>query len=142
MARFLFFVTVLSVLLNTVAAIRKIESTSLNTCMENSALHASYFSVVFTPDNRTLTFKINGDSQVSDHIKLDLEVTGYGWAFFSKVIDPCEGGNGPDNALKGVCPMRAGPLANMRSNAQLPADALQRVPGMFVRCIQREKNYN
>jgi hypothetical protein len=108
--------------------------------MQNSALHASYFRVVFTPDNRTLTFRINGDSQVSDHIKLDLEVSGYGWNVFQKVIDPCEGGNGPDNALKGVCPMRAGPLADMSSNAQLPADALKQVPSKSNEMYWQHKN--
>lgn len=128
MARFFLLSAALAVLLSTVAAIRIIESTSLNPCMPRSALKATFFRVVFTPDNRTLTFRINGGSEISDHVLLDLEVSGYGWNVFDKVIDPCDGG---DSALKGVCPMRVGDLPNVWSNAQIPGDALKQVPSKF-----------
>jgi hypothetical protein len=128
MARFSVLGAAIAVLLSTVAAIRVIESTSLNLCMDNSGLKATFFRVVFTPDNRTLTFRIDGGSEISDRVLLDLEVSGYGWNVFDKVIDPCDGG---DSALKGLCPMKVGDLPNVWSNAQIPGDALKQVPGKF-----------
>jgi hypothetical protein len=128
MARFFLLGVAIAALSSPVAAIRKIESTSLNPCMDNSGLKATFFHVVFTPDNRTLTFRINGGSEISDRVFLDLEVSGYGWKVFDKVIDPCEGG---DSALKGLCPMKVGDLPNVWSNAEIPGEALKQVPGKF-----------
>jgi hypothetical protein len=115
-----------------VAAIRKIESTSLVPCMQNSGLAATYFRTIFTPDNKTLQFEINGDSQVSDHVFLDVRVIVYGFNAFSKVLDPCDPS---EDALKGLCPMRAGALPQLKSDNVLDLDALKKIPSAFSRPI-------
>ncbi|KAF2396755.1 TRP-domain-containing protein [Trichodelitschia bisporula] len=104
-------------------AVRMIESTSLNPCMANSSFTATFFNVVFTPDNATLAYNINGESEVSAYVTLDIQVSGYGYDVYHKTLDPCS-----DPSLKGVCPMSAGSLQNLRSNAPLPADAIKQVP--------------
>lgn len=44
---------------------RRIESKSLNPCMSNSSFSATLFNVVFTPNNRSLAFNIEGISRAS-----------------------------------------------------------------------------
>ncbi|KAF2427379.1 DUF907 domain protein [Tothia fuscella] len=104
------------------SAIRMFESNSLNTCMENSKFSATLFKVVFTPDNGSLAFDINGISQISGNVLLEFEVLGYGYSIYHKTIDPCS-----DETLKGLCPMNQAPI-NLPSNAQLPKDAVSQVP--------------
>jgi hypothetical protein len=101
------------------------ESNSLNTCMEDSKFSATLFKVVFTPDNGSLAFDINGISQISGKVLLEFEVLGYGYSIFHKTVDPCQ-----DETLKGLCPMNQAPI-NLPSNAQLPKDAVSQVPSEF-----------
>ena len=68
------FATLLALLsfnLNFAAAIRKFESSSLQTCMDNSSFSATLFNVMFTPDNGSLAFDINGISRISSPVMLE-----------------------------------------------------------------------
>jgi hypothetical protein len=98
--------------------------------MSNSSFSATLFRVVFTPDNGSLAFDINGISQISSNVVLDFEVLGYGYSVYHKTIDPCS-----DETLKGLCPMNQAPI-NLQSNAQLPKDAVSQVPSMnaYIKC--------
>jgi hypothetical protein len=122
----LLLVAVLS-LLPVIDAERLFESNSLNSCMKNSSFQADLFRVVFTPDNGSLTFNINGVSQTTAQVLLDFQVIGYGYSITRKVIDPCSPSN-PE--LKGVCPLPAAPIA-LPGNAQLPKGAVGQIPSRW-----------
>jgi hypothetical protein len=106
---------------------RLIESKSLNPCMDKSALAAKFFHTVFTPDNNTLAFNIEGDSKISANVTLEIDVFAYGHNFYAMDIDPCDN---PD--LKGICPMNAGALPGLNSNIILKQSDVDRVPSMSL----------
>jgi hypothetical protein len=112
----------LAVFLPLVSAIRMFESNSLSTCMTNSSFSATLFNVVFTPDNGTLTFDINGISQIASKVIVEFQVLGYGYSIYHKTIDPCT-----DETLKGLCPMNQAPIV-LQSNAILPQSTVKQVP--------------
>jgi hypothetical protein len=110
-------------LLQGAKAIRIFESNSLNACMENSSFTASRFHVAYTPGNNTITFDINGYSQETSHVVLDVEVIGYGYSVTHPIINPCE-----SKGLAGLCPLNSGAIP-FRGNAPAPADAVNKIPG-------------
>jgi hypothetical protein len=118
--------TALCALLPLASAMRMVESNSLNECMPNSNFSATLFRVVFTPDNGTLSFQLNGVSQISGKVLLDFQVLGYGYSVFHKTMDPCD-----DATLAGLCPMNQGQIPNLPSNAQLPMSTVDQVPSEY-----------
>ncbi|QDS71899.1 hypothetical protein FKW77_000247 [Venturia effusa] len=112
----------LAVCLPLVSAIRMFESNSLSTCISNSSFSATLFNVVFTPDNGTLSFDINGISQISSKVLVEFQVLGYGYSIYHKTIDPCS-----DETLKGLCPMNQAPIV-LQSNAILPQSTVNQIP--------------
>jgi hypothetical protein len=111
--------------LPTAFCLREFESNSLNTCMTNSSFSATLFHVVFTPDNGTLQFDINGISQIAGNVTLEFEVIGYGYTIYKNTINPCS-----DDTLKGLCPMNQAPI-NLISNAQIPGSTVNQVPSRY-----------
>ena len=103
---------------------RLIESNSLNACQDNSGFTATLFDVVFTPDNGTLTYNINGVSTITGKIIADLQVTAYGYTAFNQTINPC---GSPD--LSSLCPMSPGQIV-INSNSQFSSDIVNRIPGV------------
>ena len=99
-------------------------STSLNPCQANNQFSATLFDVVFTPNNGTLTWDINGVSTITGNVSIEMSVVAYGLNVYSNTINPCESAQ-----LIGMCPMREGPL-DMNSNAQLSQSALSGIPGI------------
>jgi hypothetical protein len=65
----LFLVALVISLVHSAAAIRSIGSNSLATCMDNSGISATTFDILFTPDNSSLAFNINGVSTISGDVK-------------------------------------------------------------------------
>ncbi|KAF2399420.1 TRP-domain-containing protein [Trichodelitschia bisporula] len=122
MSPFTLLLAILSAFLPFASALRYIESNSLNPCMTNSSFSATLFHVIFTPDNGTLSVSINGVSQISGYVKVELQVLGYGYSIYHDTIDPCS-----DSTLKGLCPMNTGQL-NFPTNAQIPKDTVNKVP--------------
>jgi len=112
----------LSFLLPFSSAIRMFESNSLNPCIANSSFSATLFDVVFTPDNGTLAVNINGVSQISGNVTLEVQVIGYGLTVYQKTINPCD-----ESDLKGLCPMNTGDI-NFPTNVQVPQSAIDQVP--------------
>jgi len=114
-------------LLNITGAVatRMFESSSLNSCMQNSSFTTSLFQVTFTPDNNTLSFNINGFSLQSANVVIGFTVYGYGYKVVpQKTIDPCS----PDNTdLKGLCPMPAAPI-QILGNTPITSDELKKIP--------------
>lgn len=113
---------ILSLHINVASAIRKFESNSLSTCMDNSSFSATLFNVVFTPDNGSLAFSINGISKISSNVMLEFQVLGYGYEIYHDKIDPCT-----DSTLAGLCPMNAAPIT-LESNAKLPKSTVDQIP--------------
>ncbi|KAJ8111647.1 hypothetical protein OPT61_g5812 [Boeremia exigua] len=103
---------------------RLIESKSLNPCMSNSSFSATLFNVVFTPNNRSLAFDIQGISNIAGKVEADLELLVYGYSAMNQVLDPC--GN---EDLSGMCPMNSGPLT-IKSNLDISQDIMGSIPGI------------
>jgi hypothetical protein len=113
-----------------VQAERMLESRSLSTCMPESLITATYFHVSFTPDNKTLQFNVDADTQVSGNVTIQASVIAYGYNAFTKVISPCQ-----DSGLSALCPMTAGILPNLESNIQIPTEQINQVPGKLIRRV-------
>lgn len=103
---------------------RMLTSSSLNPCQQNSSFSATLFDVVFTPENHTLTFDVNGVSTTNGNITIDLIVFAYGLKVYSTNIDPC----GSED-FSGLCPMNEGQI-NLNSNANIDPESLKKVPGI------------
>ncbi|KAI9671961.1 MAG: hypothetical protein M1817_002308 [Caeruleum heppii] len=117
--------TFLLALLPLTAAVRLIESKSLNPCMPNNKFSASLFDVIFTPDNGTLHFEIIGVSSIAGNITAELEVVAYGYTALKQKIDPCM----DKKALGGFCPMTSGQI-NIPGNAEVGPDVVKQVPSI------------
>ena len=95
--------------------------------MEHSQIIASYFQAVFYPDNQTLYFNIEGDSQVASDVIIEVKIYGYGYLVLDRQISPCD-----DPSLRGLCPMIAGSLPDLQSNTQIPKNDVSRIPSKLV----------
>ena len=118
------FLTSLLSFLSGASAIRLIESKSLNACQDNSSFTASLFNVVFTPDNKTLTFDIVGVSSVQGNVSFGIEVTAYGYRILKETLNPCT-----MKDLSGMCPMSTGQI-DINSNIVLSQDTINQIPGI------------
>ncbi|KAF2420206.1 TRP-domain-containing protein [Tothia fuscella] len=90
--------------------------------MKNSSFAASKFRVTFTANNDTVNFDIDGISQVTTNVVLDIEVLGYGYTIAHPTIDPCK-----EKKLAGICPMNAAPI-QIKSNFPVDADSVKKIP--------------
>jgi Transient receptor potential (TRP) ion channel/ML-like domain len=105
------------------AAVRLIESKSLNPCQDNSNFTATLFNVVFTPDNRTLAFDVVGLSSIEGNVTAELQVIAYGFTALKQTLDPCT------MDLGGLCPMSTGQI-NIQSNIEISRDVINQIPSI------------
>jgi hypothetical protein len=103
--------------------------------MPNSEITATYLHAVFTPDNQTLEFHIDGQSQVKSNVTIQVTVYGYGYDAFSDVFSPCD-----SVGLKGICPMNAGPIPDLVSNLKVPQQQVDQVPGTYSRHLKLNRS--
>ncbi|KAI9891519.1 MAG: hypothetical protein M1814_002642 [Vezdaea aestivalis] len=115
--------TTLTSLIPSTAALKLIESKSLNPCQDNSNFTATLFNVVFTPDNRTVTFDVVGVSSISGNVSVHLEVLAYGYSAVVQTLDPCK------LNLQGLCPMSTGQI-DLNSNIVVGQDVISKVPSI------------
>lgn len=113
----------LSSLFHVSSAIRKIESKSLNPCQANSSFTATLFNVVFTPDNGSLAFEVNGISSISGYVNAEIDVLAYGYNALQQSFNPC------DEGLQGMCPMNTGPIDD-KFNIDVGQDVVRQIPGI------------
>ncbi len=106
------------------SAVRVIESSSLNSCQENSSFTATLFDVEFTPDNNSLAFEVIGVSSISGYVTAEIQFFAYGYLAVKQQFDPCE------QKLTGMCPMNTGQISLPLSNLAVSPDAVKRVPGI------------
>ena len=111
-------------LTSSVSATQLIQSTSLNSCQANSGFTASLFNVVFTPNNGTLSYSVNGISTISGNIIADLQIIAYGYTAFNQSINPCTSAD-----LTSLCPMKPGQII-ITSNSQFPKSVVDRIPSI------------
>lgn len=105
-------------LLGTLAAAENVlQSTSLNSCQDNSGWVASKFDVVFTPNNNSLTVNMIASSSIEGNVMFDFTVSAYGYEIIHNVINPC------DTELAGFCPMTPGDTGGVPFNLDVPASA-------------------
>ncbi|KAM0327220.1 hypothetical protein ACHAQA_006354 [Verticillium albo-atrum] len=109
--------------LSPVAAERILQSTSLNSCQEESSFSASLFNVVFTPGNNSVGINIVGVVSVEGYVVFDVTLEAYGYKAIHQVIDPCK------SDLAGICPMSPGKL-NMKTALSIGDDAIKQIPGI------------
>ncbi|CAJ2512163.1 Uu.00g051780.m01.CDS01 [Anthostomella pinea] len=83
-----------------------LQSSSLNTCQDNSGFTASLFNVVYSPKDEKAYVNISAISTIEANVLFDVLISIYGYSFFHKVINPC------DVNLAGFCPMVSGKLGN------------------------------
>ena len=116
-------ITALLAILPFTCAEQLIQSSSLNSCLENSKFSATLFNVVFTPANRSLAFDVVGTSTLSGNVTVSIAVDAYGLSVYKSTLDPCEQG------WEGLCPINEGQI-NLNSNIELPASAVKMIPGI------------
>ncbi|KAJ5638055.1 hypothetical protein N7490_007934 [Penicillium lividum] len=105
-------------------AVNFLESNSLNLCMESSNFTATYFHVIFYPNNNSLEIGFDGVSYISGKVVADLTLTAYGYKAYSSTLDPCS------IAGMGMCPMAPGPIDLESVSLTLPNDTASRIPGI------------
>ncbi|OAX82396.1 hypothetical protein ACJ72_03258 [Emergomyces africanus] len=108
-----------------VSAVKFIRSDSLSPCQDNSNFTTSLFNIILTPENNTIFVQLNGVSSIDGYITATAQVFAYGHPIITEILDPCKM-KGVD--LKGMCPMRAGPIEYTFNYSELPKDALSKVP--------------
>ncbi|KAI5923714.1 calcium-related spray protein [Camillea tinctor] len=102
---------------------RILESTSLNTCQQNSGFTASLFHVIFSPETNTARVNISAISTIEANVVFDVQISVYGYTFLHQVIDPCE------VSLAGFCPMVSGKLGDPFI-IPVGSDATRNIPGI------------
>lgn len=99
-----FFVLPLVTLFSGVLGESYIETSSLLTCMRNSQVTASYFNVIYTPNNTRASFDILGITTLSGKIRANVQLIVYGLTVMEKNILICSLG------FPTLCPILAGRL--------------------------------
>lgn len=89
-------------LFGTLVACDVLQSTSLNSCQENSGFQASKFDVIFTSNNNSVNVNMVATSSIEGNVVFDVAVLAYGYEIIRKIINPC------DSGLAGFCPMQTG----------------------------------
>lgn len=105
------------------SATKLLESNALNLCMESDLFKATYFNVVFYPENNSLIVGFDGVSSISGKVIAELTLTAYGYKAYESTLDPC--------SVKGfgMCPMSPGPIDLNNVPLSLDADTASNVPG-------------
>ena len=116
--------TVTSSLFSLVAAQREISSNSLLDCSSNPnpGFTATVFDVVFTPDDKKLTYDINADSTITGNVTFQIQAEAYGITVFNKTIDPCQ-----DTDLIALCPLNPGQIP-INSSSVFSQSVVDQIP--------------
>lgn len=113
-------------LLVAVAAQRKLEATSLLTCMDNSQVWASYLNVVFFPLNLLIMFDISAISNINNvKVGANIELIAYGIKAVSQDVNLCNMGGD----YQQLCPLTLGHL-DITYDYQVLDDITNQIPGV------------
>lgn len=106
-----------------VSAKRSLSASSLVTCMENSQLAATYFDVIFDPDDGSLHYTLDFNSEINDYIYGLIDVYAYGFKIITKKFDPCK------ENWKQFCPLYPGSV-EVDSIEYVSNDLTREIPGV------------
>lgn len=126
----------LAAVLPSASAERVITSKSLNPCLTNSGFSATLFLVALTPNNRSLSFNIEGVSTISGKVTAELELLVYGYSALKQELNPCDASN---KDLINLCPMTASSIILNSNLADISPDVMSNIPGMSA--SSRTPNY-
>lgn len=107
----------------TASADSVISATALYTCMDDSLLSADYFSVSFTPVNRTITYDVSVTSEVKGYVSADIEVYAYGFKIITKTVDPCK------INIDSLCPLIPGAI-DVSASTVISESIVKDIPGI------------
>lgn len=112
-------------LLSAVSADRYIKTTSLLTCMSDSALTASYFDVKFYPENYTVVFDVDATTTISGNVTAKVTVIAYGINVISETFSLC------DLGMSSLCPLSSGTnRIEVDSNYVISSSIADMIPGI------------
>lgn len=129
-------------LLQLTNAKRTLKASSMVTCMENSQIASSYFDVVFNPDDRSLHYTLNLNSQLSGYVIAHADVYAYGFKIISQSLNFCSLG------WKQLCPIYPGQM-EIDSIQYISDEYVSQIPGIaytvpdidaFVRVVVHDSN--
>ncbi|GMM33042.1 flavin adenine dinucleotide transporter [Saccharomycopsis crataegensis] len=121
--RYLFFFVSLLFHFNTTFADTYIETSSLLTCMKNSQLTASYFNVIYTPNDTKVVFDISAITTITGKVRASIEVIAYGLTVVTQNVSLC------DLGFSTLCPMSAGRI-DVDSNYVLSSSYTKEIPSI------------
>lgn len=110
----------------TVSAERVIRANALLTCMANSQVSANTFDVVFSPDNRTVSFDIDAITTLDGHFVAKVTVVAYGIDIITEKIDLCKLGS----STSPICPLAPGRIAGLKGTQELSESLVKQIPGI------------
>jgi hypothetical protein len=114
---------VLGVFVAGVSGARVLKASSLVTCMENSAISATNFDVSFTPDNRTVTYDVTANVEISGNATALITVYAYGIQVIQETLNPCK------LNIDQLCPMTPGQI-DIQSHSTLTSSIVNDIPGV------------
>lgn len=100
-----------------------LKTSSLLTCMDNSAFTASFFDVRYYPHNKTVVFDIDASTTISQNITLRAEIIAYGLKIMNMDFDLCSLNQ------QGVCPLSPGRI-DIQSTYEIDSDQVNQIPSI------------
>lgn len=91
--------------------------------MENSQISPTYFNVTFNPDDRSLTYSLDLNTEISGRVMADVQVFAYGFLIIEKNINLC------DLGWKQFCPMYPGNM-QVESIEYISDEYVKQIPGI------------
>lgn len=91
--------------------------------MDNSQLTATYFDVVYTPDDNKITFDIDALTTINDYVEAHAEVVVYGLTIMTQTIRLC------DLNYDTICPLTSGHI-QVKSDYEVPSSIQANIPNI------------
>lgn len=117
------FTILLTSLVTTTEAKRKLAATSLVTCMDNSQISPSYFNVTFNPSDSSLKYSLDLATDISAYVTGHIQVYAYGFLIIEKDVDLCSLG------WKQFCPIYPGTM-QVESIEYISTEYTNQIPGI------------
>ncbi|KAH8432351.1 transient receptor potential ion channel family protein [Aspergillus melleus] len=115
----------LAALVPVAQAVNFIAADSLIQCGDNTKLSVTKFSVLFTPNNKTLEVGFEGSTAISGKVDMQVDLIVYGYKALTEHLDPCG-----SKDLAGLCPMSPGDLDLKSAKISVSKDVLGKIPSI------------
>lgn len=120
------FAWVFSLFLSVVAAQKKLEASSLLTCMDNSQVWASFLNVVFYPSNSSVVIDVLAVSNINNvKVGAHVELIAYGLKVLSQDVNLCNLGS----SYTQLCPLTSGHL-DLTFDYEVSDSITKQIPGV------------